>query len=135
MLSQLDTLNSQSLAAQSHWLVMMQAAAGIAVDLVELCRHDGFKEIVEAVEVCHHFVEVGGQVVVFVAYVVVIEFQQRVAQLVGLQVDEHVVKQVQGFVGKQGVARQRKCFAGHSWRNGGHHRVGGFGLPESLRLW
>jgi len=34
--------------------------ASIAGDLVQLCRHNGFKEIVETVEVCHHFVEVGG---------------------------------------------------------------------------
>ena len=63
--------------------MIRQAAAGIAGHLVEMCRHDRFKEIVETIEVGHHFVEVDGQVVVFATYVVVIEFQQRVAQLVG----------------------------------------------------
>lgn len=59
----------------------------------------------------------------FVADVVVIEFQQRVAQLVRRQVREHVVKQVQGFVGKQGVGGEGESFAGHSLEFGGDHRV------------
>jgi hypothetical protein len=50
----------------------------------------------------HHFVEVHGQAVVLVAHVVVIEFQQRVAQVVGRQVQEHVVEQVQRLGGEQG---------------------------------
>jgi len=95
---------------------------------------NGFEEVVEAIEVGGHFVELQRQVVVFVHDVGLVELQQRVAHVLGGKVAEQVVKLVEGRQGERRVRRQPKRCVFDPRCVGKTHIPFLIGLGEALNL-